>query len=175
MQLLGIHYSSAFYSTLCHFLLSKYLDLTERHFFSGYLGPISRFEQFVEPCRGCSWKNHVEFPLILLRGFTQLCRIPRVESCFLRINCFWNKVPWEKYIYHQPTPCLNFFGNNTIPVKRDGDYLTCISLTTLQRSDLGLGNCLARFSPDVHYLNLLNGKPQLERSGGMKKCLNSPL
>ena len=40
-ELLGIHYSSAFYSIypFYHFLFSRYLDLAERHFLSDILVP----------------------------------------------------------------------------------------------------------------------------------------
>ena len=56
------------------------------------------------------------------------------------------------------------------------ECLTCISPTKLPRSDLGLGNYIAWFSQDDHYLSLLNSQPQLGWAiVGMKECLNSSL
>ena len=57
LPLLDIHYSSAFYSTLYHFLFSRYLNLTQHHFSSDILVPFPDLSNLYS--RGkCSHPKH---------------------------------------------------------------------------------------------------------------------
>ena len=57
LQLLGIHYSSAFYTTLLSFIVLKIFGFNWTSLFVRYFGSISRFERFVQPCWAIPEKN----------------------------------------------------------------------------------------------------------------------
>ena len=61
-----------------------------------------------------------------------------VKACFIRVKWQIRMVFLEMYIYHQPIPSLDFFWNNPILMKRGRECLTCMSPTSLPRSDLGI-------------------------------------
>ena len=78
----------------------------------------------------------LEFPM----GVRQICGISRGESLFYKGNVKIYKfkgVFSEMYIHNSPTTSLEFFWNSPILMKRGRDCLTCMSPTSLPRSDLG--------------------------------------
>ena len=50
LQLLGIHYSSAFYNTLLSLFVLKIFWFNWMSLFIKYFGSVSRLEQFIQPC-----------------------------------------------------------------------------------------------------------------------------
>ena len=78
----------------------------------------------------------LEFP----RGVAQICGIFRGESLFSKVKVTNIEIPRvfsKMYIYHQPTPSLDFSWNSPILMKRGWECLTCMSPTSLPKSDLG--------------------------------------
>ena len=51
LQLLGIHYSTAFCGTLLSFFVLKIFGFNKMSLFLRYFGSISRFKRFVQPCK----------------------------------------------------------------------------------------------------------------------------
>ena len=74
-----------------------------------------------------------------------------------------------------PHASLNFLWNSPIFMKGGRECLTCMSPTSLPRSDSSTQFELAQMYFISHYLSLLNGRPHLGGSGRMKEYLNSLL
>ena len=83
LQLLGIHYSSAFYTTFLSFFVLKIFGFNWTSLFVRYFGSISRFERFVQPCWAIPEKKQgglrayvFEKPPTIFQFFTLLLEIP---------------------------------------------------------------------------------------------------
>ena len=104
--MLGIHYSSAFYSTLLSFFVLKIFGFNWTSIFVRYFGSISRFKRLVQPCivelEGKKWPRMTKNSVVLhISGTIQhdyylwyihLCKMmisPGVFFIFFKILIFW--------------------------------------------------------------------------------------
>ena len=97
------------------------------------------------------------------RDVTQFCRIRRGESLFSNSEIANLKIPgfFFRKVYISSTPCLEFFWNSPILMKRGRECLACNDPTRLPRSDTAVQTCLAWFSPDVLYTFISQGSLQI--------------
>ena len=106
--------------------------------------------------KSCGFSNGLgffvfEFP----RGVAQIFGFFRGENLFHKGKVTNIKIPRvisEMYIYHQHTPSLNFFWNSPVLMIGGRECLTCMSPTSLPRSDLGTYPDLAQmyFTQSLH-------------------------
>ena len=95
LQLLGIHYSTAFCSTLLSFFVLKIFGFNKMSLFIRYFGSISRFEQFVQPCNNLGWPS-IEC-LVCVTLFQDL-----KNDQFVTQHHFFSLFKYFKFFYTRP-------------------------------------------------------------------------
>ena len=95
LQLLGIHYSTAFCSTLLSFFVLKIFGFNKMSLFIRYFGSISRFEQFVQPCNNLGWPS-IEC-LVCVALFQDL-----KNDQFVTQHHFFSLFKYFKFFYTRP-------------------------------------------------------------------------